>query len=160
MRRPFLAAALVISLAACGSGKSGDRFTMQQPEGYVSLAPVRADEISWSRARTVRVTFEYLEIGEPFVLTFEVGVPYRLILHKAERFFYNCVSAAFFKAIATRKLITNAGTVEYPFVQVIGVMPGDSKELQLIPMRRGTYALLCSDPDHPRVERNGTITVR
>lgn len=156
MRRMFLAAALIIPLAACASG---DRVTTTQPAGYVSLAPVRTAGIPWSRARAIEVALSEYAFA-PESLAFEAGVPYRLILRNTGGGRHTFVSENFFKAIAVRKLITAKKTQDYPYVQVIEVEPGATKELQFLPTRRGTYPLHCSVTLHETFGMEGTVTVR
>ena len=130
-----------------------------QPAGYVSLAPVRTAGIPWSRVRVVEVALSEYAFA-PDTLTFEAGVPYRLILHNAGGRRHTFVSEPFFKAIAVRKLITAKKTDDYPYVQVIEIEPGATKELQFLPMRRGTYPLHCSVILHESFGMEGTITVQ
>ena len=156
MRHALLAAALAILMAACASG---DRIQMQQPKGYVSLAPVRTAGIPWSRARAVRVNLSEYAFA-PDVLTFETGVPYRLILHNTGGRRHTFVSEPFFKAIAVRQLASPGKVVDYPYLQVVELEPGTSKEVQFLPMRRGTYSLHCSVTFHEALGMEGTITVR
>lgn len=156
MQRVFLAAALAISLAACASS---DRISMTQPEGYVSIAPVRTAGIPWSRAHVAEVVLSEYAFA-PNSLTFEAGVPYRLILRNAGASGHTFVSERFFKSIAVRKLQGPKKSYDYPYVQTIRLEPGQKKELQFLPMQRGTYPLHCSVPLHESFGMTGTITVR
>ncbi len=156
MRRVIISAALAASLAACASG---DRITKEQPAGYVSLAPVRTAGIPWARMRPITIDLTEYAFS-PDALTFEAGVPYRLVIHNAGGSRHTFVSEGFFKAIAVRRLIAGKKTSDYPFIQVIELESGATKELQFLPMRRGTYPLHCSVTLHESFGMKGAITVR
>jgi len=156
MPRSFFVAAAMAVLAGCASG---DRIAKDQPTGYVSLAPVQTAGIPWGRARTVTVTLSDYAFA-PMALTFEAGIPYRLVLRNASASRHTFVSEPFFKAIAARRLVSAKTTVDYPFVQAIELPVGATKELQFLPMRRGTYPLHCSVTLHESFGMKGTITLR
>lgn len=156
MRRVLLSAALAAALAACASG---DHFSTEKPAGYVSLAPVRTAGIPWARLRPIMVDLSEYAF-KPDTLTFDSGVPYRLVLHNAGGSRHTFVSEDFFKAIAVRRLIDGKKTHDYPFIQTVELEPGATKELQFLPMRRGTYPLHCSVTLHESFGMKGKITVR
>jgi uncharacterized cupredoxin-like copper-binding protein len=156
MLRAIFAAAVAASMSGCASG---DRLTMDRPEGYVSLAPVRTAGIPWSRARAVTVNITEYAFA-PNALHLEVGVPYRLVLRNGGDSRHTFVSEPFFKTVAVRRLVIGDKVIDYPYLQLVELPSGASKELQFLPMRRGSFPLRCSVPLHQSFGMEGTITVR
>lgn len=132
---------------------------MKQPGGYVSLGSVQTNDIDWSRARTVHVDLVDVAFS-PDALSFDAGVPYRLVMRNTGLHPHDFVATGFFKAIAARKLIIGSKAIDYPFVQTIDVASGDAKELLFVPVRRGRYALTCTYPNHASLGMEGSVTVR
>lgn len=163
MRLATIAAVLALLTTACATGPSGHGLTMQRPEGYVSLARAQDKEIQWSRARVVRVALVDVAFS-PDKLTFDAGVPYRLIVQNEGLHGHDFVSPGFFEAIATKRTVIKTNitekTFEFPFIESVDLAPNETQELLFVPVRRGTYELVCSYPQHISLGMQGKITVR
>ena len=70
------------------------------------------------------------------------------------------VSEGFLKAIATRKVQSNAdGEIKAPYFTALEVFPGRSLDLYFIPVRKGTYPLRCTIEGHAEEGMVGEIRI-
>ena len=126
---------------------------------YVSDAPERVKAADWSKMETVQVSLtEY--VFAPSTLVFQGGVPYKLeIMNKGSMKHY-FTAEGFFKAIATRKIQSNAdGEIKAPYFMAIEVFPGRSLDLYFIPVKNGSYELLCTIEGHAGKGMVGQIRI-
>ena len=113
----------------------------------------------WSKTETVTVTLsEYAFTPSPLV--FKEGVPTKLVIKNAGKEHHYFVSEQFFKQIATRKVQSSDGEFKAPFFTAVEVYAGKTAEWFLIPMKKGTYDLLCTVKGHAEHGMKGTIEVR
>jgi uncharacterized cupredoxin-like copper-binding protein len=76
---------------------------------------------------------------------------------KAKHYF---TAEGFFKAIATRKLQSNAdGEIKAPYFLALEVFPGRSLDLYFIPVTKGTYKLHCTISGHEEKGMHGSIVI-
>ena len=149
-------AALLIAVAGC---TARDVVLDRAPPGYVEDVAARAGTVDWSRAATVTVDLSEFEF-EPGSLVFGTDVPYRLVLRNAGDSRHTFVSDGFFKAIAAHRLISAEGEVTNPYIKVIGVPPGETKELQFVALRKGVYPFECTVFLHAAFGMDGEIAVQ
>jgi uncharacterized cupredoxin-like copper-binding protein len=107
--------------------------------------------VDWSAAQPVNV----LLIDDRFVpdhLTFRQGVPYRLHLENHGKDLHEFTAREFFAASVVRdpSRIANGG-------EEIVVQPGVTVDVDLEPLKPGTYRLICAD--HDWAGMTGDITV-
>lgn len=113
----------------------------------------------WSQMETVTVTMtEYAFSPSPVV--FREGVPTRLVLKNAGREPHYFVAEEFFEGIATRKIQGSDGEVKARTFTAVEVYPGKTLEWFLVPVRKGTFPLLCTIEGHAGRGMTGTIEVR
>lgn len=126
---------------------------------YVRDAPRRVAAVDWSEMETVSVALTEFSFS-PATLVFREGVPYKLKIANKGKMKHYFVSEAFFKAIATRKLQSNTdGEIKAPYFSAIEVFPGRSLDLYFIPVKTGTYDLVCTMEGHAEEGMRGHIRI-
>ena len=116
-----------------------------------TLAQTPTARVDWSHARPIIV----LMVENRFIpdkLTFRHGVPYRLRLENHGTDMHEFTAPEFLAAAIVRRprLLANGG-------QDIVVQPGRSVDVDLLPLRPGSYRLICAD--HDWADMTGQITV-
>jgi len=86
--------------------------------------------------------------------------PYRLHIKNDGGKSHTFSSEPFFKSIAARRLKTQDGTVEAPFIQELVVAPGQAADMDFVALKPGDYPLVCNEPLHEMFGMTGTIHVR
>lgn len=100
----------------------------------------------------------------PKDLKLKAGVPYRIILKNTGEQDHVYTAAAFFKdAVAWRKMQVprpGGGEIKAPyFTSVQAYKKGGQVELFIVPVKKGTYDVVCTISDHQEKGMTGTITV-
>jgi len=147
--------AIVLAIGGCASQED---ILATSDVGYVEDARTIAASTDWSQAKTVEVVLSEYEF-RPATLTFQRNAPYRLVLRNTGGTTHYFVSHGFFRAIAAKRLVRGTGGIENPRIQSIAVPPGTEKEILLVPVKRGTYALECTAPLHAVFGMVGRIRV-
>ena len=107
----------------------------------VAATAAASSGVDWSTAQPVNVML----IDDRFVpdqLTFRHGVPYRLHLENRGKDLHEFTAPEFFAASLVRdpSRIANGG-------EEIVVQPGAAVDVDLEPLKPGTYKLICADHD-------------
>jgi uncharacterized cupredoxin-like copper-binding protein len=150
MRRIRLMA--LVFLVATMAGASVDA----EPSQEYGKALAAAD---WSRMETVTVTLSEYAFS-PTPLLFREGVPTKLVIKNAGKEHHYFVSEEFFRNVATRKVQSSDGEVKAPFFAAVEVYAGKTMEWFLVPMKKGTFDVLCTVKGHAEHGMKGTIEVR
>jgi uncharacterized cupredoxin-like copper-binding protein len=96
----------------------------------------------------------------PLPLHFQVGVPYKLQIQNQGTIKHYFTAERFFKAIATRKVQSNAdGEIKAPYFFAMEVFPERSLDLYFIPVKKGTYKLHCTIVGHEEKGMHGEIII-
>lgn len=100
----------------------------------------------------------------PKDLKLKAGVPYRIIIKNTGEQDHVYTAAEFFKeAVAWRKMQVprpGGGEIKAPyFTSVQAYKKGGQVELFIVPVRKGTYEVVCTISDHMEKGMTGTITV-
>jgi uncharacterized cupredoxin-like copper-binding protein len=110
---------------------------------FALLIPVaRAQsDVDWSLAQQIHV----LMVDDRFVpdqLTFQHGVPYRLLVENDGKDLHQFTAPGFFADAVVRDpgFLTQDGSE-------IVVQPGGAVEVELMPIHPGTFRLICADHD-------------
>ncbi len=110
---------------------------------FALLIPVaRAQsDVDWSQAQQINV----LMVDDRFVpdqLTFHHGVPYRLLLENDGKDLHEFTAPEFFADAVVRDpdFLSQNG-------KEIVVQPGGAVEVELMPIRPGTFRLICANHD-------------
>jgi len=142
-------AAAALGLSGCGHHHAR----------HVRDAGERVKAADWSKMETVTVVMAEYAFA-PQVLQFRRGVPYRLVIENRGTEKHYFTAESFFRAIATRKLQSNTdGEVKAPYFSAIEVYPGRSLDLYFIPVRPGSYELLCTMEGHAGMGMKGEIRI-
>lgn len=148
MRRILIA---VLTVLAVTMGVAG----AQAPQEHAK-ALAAAD---WSKMETVTVTLSEYAFS-PSTLVFKEGVPTKLVLKNVGKEHHYFVSEQFFRNVATRKVQSSDGEFKSPFFTAVEVYAGKTAEWFLIPMKKGTFDLLCTVKGHAESGMKGKIEVR
>jgi uncharacterized cupredoxin-like copper-binding protein len=147
--------ALQVGFAILAAAMAGGSVGAEIPSEF-NKALAAAD---WSKMETVTVTLsEYAFSPSPVV--FREGVPTKLVLRNAGSEHHYFVSAEFFRNVATRKVQSSDGEVKAPYFTAVEVYAGKTMEWFLVPMKKGTFDLLCTVKGHAEHGMKGTIEVR
>ena len=126
---------------------------------YVCDADKRVKAADWSKMETISVGLAEYAFS-PSELAFTAGTPYKLQIKNKGTMKHYFVSEKFFRAIATRKLQSNAdGEIKAPYFTAIEVFPGRSLDLYFIPVIKGSYQLLCTIEGHAEKGMVGQIKI-
>ena len=152
MTRPALTAIAVIGTALlCAIGCS--------TTDYVVDASDRVKAANWEEMETVQVILKEYSFA-PSKLTFREGVPYKLRIANEGTAKHYFTAPEFFKAIATRKVQSNAdGEIKAPYFLALEVFPRRSLDLYFVPVKKGKYPLLCTIKGHAEHGMTGSILV-
>ncbi len=158
MRRPRLgivsvAAALALSGCAGAADVFGD-----PGSGYVEDMAAQVAAADWVRAQEVDVVLSEFRF-EPAMLAFRAGGSYRLRFENRGSVTHYFTSEPFFKAIAAKRLGAPSGEVDLPYLRSIAVAPGEPKELDFVPVRKGVYRLECTALGHAAFGMVGEIRI-
>ncbi len=145
----ILALALLV-VAAAGVAAGAD-----MPSEYAKALSA-AD---WSKMETVTVTMSEYAFT-PSTLAFNEGVPTKLVIRNEGKEHHYFVSGEFFATVATRKVQSSDGEVKAPHFTAVEVYAGKSIEWFLIPMKKGTFDLVCTVKGHAEHGMKGRIEVR
>lgn len=126
---------------------------------YIKDAGERVKAANWSKMETINVKLDEYEFT-PSILTFKVGIPYKLHIMNVGNQKHYFTSVGFFKAIATRKIQSSDGEIKAPYFTAIEVFPGHAIDLYFIPVKRGNYVLLCTIKGHSDAGMVGEIRVQ
>lgn len=129
------------------------------PDDYVIDASARVKAADWNKMQTVPVILKEFSYT-PSNLRFVAGTPYKLQIQNKGTIKHYFTSEGFFKAIATRKVQSNAdGEIKAPYFLALEVFPGRSLDLYFVPVKKGTYKLHCTIEGHEDQGMHGTILI-
>ncbi len=113
----------------------------------------------WSKMETVTVTLSEYSFS-PSPLVFREGVPTKFIMRNEGKEHHYFVAGEFFGTVATRKVQSSDGEVKAPYFTAVEIYAGKTMEWFLIPMRKGSFDLVCTVKGHADHGMKGTIEVR
>jgi uncharacterized cupredoxin-like copper-binding protein len=149
--------ATVCILAGCSGIRTDVR--SEAPPGYQADAASKTASIDWSKAQTVGIGMDEYDFV-PASINLDAGKPYRLHIKNDGGKSHTFSSEPFFKSIAVRRLKTQDGTVEAPFIQELVVAQGQVADMDFVALKPGDYPLVCNEPLHEIFGMTGTIHVR
>lgn len=127
---------------------------------YVTDATERVGAADWSKMKIVKVVLDEYAFS-PSELVFHQGVPYKLQIANEGSSKHYFTAGKFFRAIATRKVQSNAdGEIKAPYFLALEVFPDRSLDLYFIPVRQGTYRLRCTIHGHAERGMTGRIVIK
>jgi uncharacterized cupredoxin-like copper-binding protein len=151
MKRIVLSALLPLVFATPSFGQEG--------------VPGSADVVknaNWKEMETVTVELTEHDF-EPKDIKLKADKPYRLVIkNKGEKDHYY-TAAEFYQSVAWRKAQSprpNGGELKAPYFSAVEVYKGGGAiELFFVPVKKGTYDVICTIDDHKEQGMTGTITV-
>jgi uncharacterized cupredoxin-like copper-binding protein len=115
------------------------------------VAPARAAEVDWSKARLVTLTtVEYA--FQPNHLILRRDIAYRLHVENHGRELHELPAPDFFKAVELR----NREALNREHTEIV-LQPNEQKDLYFVTLRPGHYDMWCAD--HDWAGMTGDITV-
>ncbi len=127
--------------------------------GYVRNAPERAKAADWSEMKTISISLTEYAFS-PSTLVLSEGVPYKLEIVNEGSSKHYFAAESFFRAIAARKIQSNTdGEIKALYFSAIEVFPGRSLDLYFIPVKKGSYDLLCTIEGHAEEGMVGQIRI-
>jgi uncharacterized cupredoxin-like copper-binding protein len=142
-------------LAACGAGEDG--FVEPTGDQLAELSAI-VEAVDWSNAEERTVVLDEFKFS-PADLTFKVNQPYELTLSNEGGVGHNFVSPAFFSAIAVKGLVFADGEVNLPLLDSVALEAGETNILIFVPLKGGTFPLVCDQPLHETFGMEGTVTI-
>ena len=153
MRRALVALTLVVPLAACHTlGSSG--------QGPVADAAAIVAAADWDQAETLRVTLDEHSYS-PRELRLKAGRPYRIELRNIGDKHHYFTAPEFFQSVAWRKLLVERqAEIKVDYITAVEVLrKGGRIDLFLVPVRKGSYRVVCTLDDHLEQGMEGLIVV-
>ncbi len=128
----------------------------------VSQTSKAAGDLSRRSPTTVEVqlgTKDDRHVFRPDHLTFETGKLYRLVLANPSPSTHDFTSEEFVASVWTRKVQDSAMEVKGA-IQEVEVFPGAVVEWWFVPVRTGTFRLICEEANHDEMGMVGKITIK
>jgi uncharacterized cupredoxin-like copper-binding protein len=116
----------------------------------------------WNKMETITVELTEHEFS-PHNLSLKANQPYRMVIRNNGEKDHYYTAAEFFKSVAWRKAQTprpHGGEMKAPyFTAVEAYKKGGSIELFFVPVKKGTFEVICTIEDHKDLGMTGAITV-
>jgi uncharacterized cupredoxin-like copper-binding protein len=161
MRQSVLALALAGGISLLASGASFAQ-TGVAPLDYMSNSADIVKAAKWDQMETVTIELTEHDF-KPKQLKLKANQPYRLVIKNTGEFDHYYTAAEFFKSVAWRKVQTprpHGGEVKAPyFTAVEAYKNGGTVELFIVPVKKGTYEVVCTIDGHVDKGMTGSITV-
>ena len=129
----------------------------EYPMGPVPEAAARASAIDWSHPQKTEIAMTEFDF-RPDRLSLQEGQPYALHVVNIGSFSHTLTAPEFFRSVTfadggtPRQQPDAAGTIE--------LRPGESLDLALAPLQRGSFPMECVKPLHAAFGMRGTIDVQ
>jgi uncharacterized cupredoxin-like copper-binding protein len=151
---------LFLSLAIAGSSLFISPSIFAQEYMTNSADIVKA--ANWDEMETVKMELVEHEF-DPKHLKLKANKPYRLIIKNTGEADHYYTATEFFKSVAWRKVMSSrphGGEIKAPYFTAIEVFKKTgSVELFFVPVKKGTYEVVCTIDDHKEKGMTGSITV-
>ncbi|MFQ5682650.1 MAG: hypothetical protein ACE5HC_05185 [Candidatus Binatia bacterium] len=149
---------LAIAFIALGSGVPVVR--SQAGVDYVQDAAKIVKATDWSKVKTVTVRLKEFSFN-PNGLRFEKDTPYKLEIKNTGTEKHYFVATTFFKAVASRKVQSNTdGEIKAPYFTALEVFPGRQLDFYFVPVKQGSYYLLCTVEGHEDQGMHGSLVIK
>jgi len=126
---------------------------------YVENAAQIVKGTDWSKMQTVTVKIKEFTFN-PHTLRFKKDAPYKLEIKNVGTEKHYFTATAFFKAVASRKMQSNTdGEIKAPYFTALEVFPGRQLDFYFVPVKKGSYYLLCTIEGHEEQGMHGKIVI-
>lgn len=116
----------------------------------------------WNAMETITIELTEHEFA-PRDLKLKAGQPYRLVLKNSGEKDHYYTASEFYQGVAWRKVQTpkpHGGEFKAPYFSAIEVYKKTGQvELFFVPVRKGTFEVICTIDDHKDKGMTGSITV-
>lgn len=131
-----------------------------QQEGVANSAEI-VKNANWDKMETVTVELSEYDYS-PKHLKLKAGQPYKLVMKNVGEKDHYYTATEFFKAVAWRKVQTpkpNGGEMKAPYFTAFEPYKKGTIEAFIVPVKKGTYEVICTIDDHKDQGMFGTITI-
>lgn len=126
---------------------------------YIEESKQVVKDTNWDNMETVTVELDEF-LFSPSNLTFKKGTPYKLEMRNVGTEKHYFVSEDFYKSIATRKVQSNSdGEIKAPYFSALEIFPARQLDLYFVPMKEGSFRLICTIEGHEEQGMHGTIVI-
>ncbi len=126
---------------------------------YVTNAADIVKAADWKAIETVEIAIDEHSYA-PETITLKANQPYRLVLKNSGEKKHYFTAAEFYKSIATRKAQSKDAEFKAPYFTAIEVAVGGTAELWFVPVKAGSYEVICTIDDHQEKGMEGVIVVQ
>lgn len=131
-------------------------------QGYVTNSAEIVKAANWNEMETVEIELIEHEFN-PKDLKLKANKAYRMVIKNAGESDHYYTAGEFFKSVAWRKIQTprpHGGEFKAPYFTAVEVYKkGGSVELFFVPVKTGSYEVICTIDDHKEKGMTGSITV-
>lgn len=129
---------------------------------YVTNSAEIVKAANWEAMETVNVVLSEHDF-EPKHLKLGANKAYRMVIKNTGEADHYYTATEFFRSIAWRKVQTprpQGGEVKAPYFTAVEVYKkGGTVELFFVPVKKGSFEVICTIEDHKDKGMNGSITV-
>ena len=127
--------------------------------GYVENAAQIVKGTDWSKMQAVTVKIKEFSFN-PDTLRFKKDAPYKLEIKNVGTEKHYFTATAFFKSVESRKVQSNTdGEIKAPYFTALEVFPGRQLDFYFVPVKKGSYYLLCTIEGHEEQGMHGKIVI-
>jgi len=131
-------------------------------QDYVANSAEIVKAANWNEMETVTIELSEHDF-EPKDLKLKANKAYRLVIKNTGEADHYYTAVEFFKSVAWRKVQTprpHGGEIKAPYFTAVEVYKkGGSVELFIVPVKKGSYEVVCTIDDHKEKGMTGSITV-
>jgi uncharacterized cupredoxin-like copper-binding protein len=131
-------------------------------QDYITNSADIVKAANWNEMETVNIELSEHDF-DPKDLKLKANKAYRLVIKNTGEADHYYTAAEFFKSVAWRKAQTprpHGGEIKAPyFTAVEAYKKGGTVELFIVPVKKGSYEVICTIDDHKDKGMTGSITV-
>lgn len=131
-------------------------------QDYITNSADIVKAAKWDEMETVNIELTEHDF-EPKHLKLKANKPYRLVIKNTGEADHYYTAAEFFKSVAWRKVQTprpHGGEIKAPYLTAVeAYKKGGTVELFIVPVKKGSYEVICTIDDHKEKGMTGSITV-
>lgn len=126
---------------------------------YIENAAQIVKGTDWSKMETMAMEMRGFSFN-PDTLRFKKDAPYKLEIKNVGTEKHYFTATSFFKAVASRKIQSNTdGEIKAPYFTALEVFPGRQLDFYFVPVKKGSYYLLCTIEGHEEQGMHGESVI-
>lgn len=150
----------ILTLALAGCALLAPALVSAQD--YVTNSADIVKAAKWEEMETINIELSEHDF-DPKHLKLKANKPYRLVIKNTGEADHYYTATEFFKSVAWRKVMSSrphGGEIKAPYFTAIEVFKkGGVVELFFVPVKKGTFEVICTIDDHKDKGMTGSITV-